>query len=109
MGPLDGYTQRNSPSAPASKLRLLYEAVAAQAHADALALGIEVVAFDSELALDAGALRPLTRAAGLSLGDRCCLALARSRRAAVLTTETRWDPIAKTVDVKIQNIRPRRS
>ena len=82
---------------------------AAQAHADALALGIEVVAFDSELALVAGALRPLTRAAGLSLGDRCCLALARSRRAAVLTTETRWDPIARTVDVKIQNIRPRRS
>jgi ribonuclease VapC len=81
---------------------------AAQAQADALALGIDVVTFDGELALDAGALRPLTRAAGLSLGDRCCLALARSRRAAVLTTETRWESIADVVDVKIQNIRPRR-
>ena len=82
---------------------------AAQAHADAVALGIDVVAFDGNLALDAGALRPLTRAAGLSLGDRCCLALARSRRAAVLTTETRWEPMANVVDVKIRNIRPRRS
>ena len=81
---------------------------AAQAQADALALGIDVVTFDGELALDAGALRSLTRAAGLSLGDRCCLALARSRRAAVLTTETRWESIADVVDVKIQNIRPRR-
>ena len=81
---------------------------AAQAHADALALGIDVVAFDVELALDAGALRPLTRAAGLSLGDRCCLALARSRRAAVLTTESRWQPLAHVVGVTITNIRARR-
>lgn len=82
---------------------------AAQAHADALALGIDVVVFDGALALDAGALRPLTRSAGLSLGDRCCLALARARHAAVLTTETRWEPIADVVDVTILNIRPRRS
>jgi ribonuclease VapC len=81
---------------------------AAQAHADALALGIDVVAFDADLALDAGTLRPLTRGAGLSLGDRCCLALARSRRTAVLTMETRWAPISNAVDVRIQNIRPRR-
>jgi PIN domain nuclease of toxin-antitoxin system len=82
---------------------------AAQAHADALALGIEVVAFDGDLALDAGVLRPLTRAAGLSLGDRCCLALARSREAAVLTTETSWEAIASATGVTIRNIRPRRS
>ena len=82
---------------------------AAQAHADAMALGIDVVAFDGDLALDVGALRPLTRAAVLSLGDRCCLALARLYHAAVLTTEARWEPVAKAVDVTIQNIRPRTS
>jgi ribonuclease VapC len=82
---------------------------AAQAHADAMALGIEVVGFDGALALDAGALRPLTRAAGLSLGDRCCLALARSHRAAVLTTEVRWERMAKAIGVKVLNIRPKRS
>lgn len=82
---------------------------AAQAHADALALGIDVVAFDGDLALEAGVLRPLTRAAGLSLGGRCCLALARSHDAAVLTTETSWEAIASAIGVTIRNIRPRRS
>jgi ribonuclease VapC len=79
---------------------------ASDAYADALALGLDVVPFDGELALDAAALRPLTRAAGLSLGDRCCLALARRHHAAVLTTETRWAPIADVVGVPIRNIRP---
>ena len=81
---------------------------AAQAHGDAPALGINVVAFEANLALDAGALRPLTHAADLSLGDRCCLALARLRRAAVLTTESRWASIAGAFDVTIRNIRSRR-
>jgi ribonuclease VapC len=80
---------------------------AAQAHADALALGIDVVALDGDLGLDVGALRPLTRAASLSLGARSCLALARLHQAAVLTTEVRWEPVAKVVGVTIRNIRPR--
>ena len=82
---------------------------AEQAHADALALGIDVVAFDGGFALDAGVLRPLTRTAHLSLGDRCCLALARSHRAAVLTTDVRWEGMANAIGVKVQNIRPQRS
>ena len=82
---------------------------AEQAHADALALGVDVVAFDGDLALDVGALRPLTRAAGLSLGDRSCLALARAYQAAVLTTEARWEPVAKVLGVTVRNIRPRGS
>ena len=32
-----------------------------------------------------------------------------SCRAAVLTTEARWEAIADAVEVNIQNIRPRRS
>jgi ribonuclease VapC len=82
---------------------------AEQAHADALALDVDIVAFDGDLALDAGALRPLTRGAGLSLGDRSCLALARAYQAAVLTTEARWEPVAEVVGVTIRNIRPRGS
>ena len=77
----------------------------AQAHADALALGIDVAPFDADLALDVGALRPISRAAGLSLGDRCCLALARRHRATAFTTEARWMQIAKAVGVAIQNLR----
>jgi ribonuclease VapC len=78
---------------------------AAQAHADALALGIDVTPFDAELALDVGDLRPVTRAAGLSLGDRCCLALARRLRVAVLTTEAHWMQLEEAVGVTIRNIR----
>jgi ribonuclease VapC len=77
-------------------------------HADALALGIEVVSLDGGLAREVGALRPLTRPAGLSLGDRCCLALALRRRATALTTEVRWAAIANEIGVAIRNIRPGR-
>ncbi|MES2390000.1 MAG: type II toxin-antitoxin system VapC family toxin [Acidobacteriota bacterium] len=41
----------------------------------------------------AGALRATTRHAGLSLGDRCCLALALELNAEVYTTEHIWDRI----------------
>jgi ribonuclease VapC len=78
---------------------------ATDAHADALALGIDVAPFDADLALDVGVLRPSSRAAGLSLGDRCCLALARRHRAAALTTEARWAQIAQAAGVTIHNIR----
>jgi ribonuclease VapC len=82
---------------------------ALEAHADALALGIDVVSFDGDRALEVGALRPLTRAAGLSLGDRCCIALARRRHATVLTTEARWALIADVLGVAICNIGPKAS
>jgi PIN domain nuclease of toxin-antitoxin system len=35
-------------------------------------------------------LRPLTRALGLSLGDRACLALAANLGATALTTDSAW-------------------
>jgi ribonuclease VapC len=41
-------------------------------------------------ALIAGHLRPITRNSGLSLGDRCCLALASDLNATAYTTEHVW-------------------
>ena len=70
----------------------------------ALSLGLEVVAFDEALAYSAGALRPVTRSAGLSLGDRACLALARSRSLPALTTDRAWRDIG--VDTVVEVIRP---
>jgi PIN domain nuclease of toxin-antitoxin system len=70
----------------------------------ALSLGLEVVSFDEALAFSAGALRSATRAAGLSLGDRACLALARSRALPALTTDRAWRDI--DVDVDVEVIRP---
>jgi PIN domain nuclease of toxin-antitoxin system len=70
----------------------------------ALSLGLEVVAFDEALAYSAGALRPVTRSAGLSLGDRACLALARSRSLPALTTDRAWRDTG--VDTVVEVIRP---
>ncbi|WP_349237680.1 type II toxin-antitoxin system VapC family toxin [Novosphingobium sp. SG707] len=53
-------------------------------------LDIEIVPMDRAQANIAGALRPLTRASGLSLGDLCCLALAWTSRAVALTTDRAW-------------------
>ena len=53
-------------------------------------LRIEVLPFTAELALASGLLRPGTRALGLSLGDRCCLALAQSLNAEVVTADRPW-------------------
>lgn len=54
------------------------------------AFGLKIVAFDAEQAMAAAALRPLTRALGLSLGDRCCLALARLHSARAVTADAAW-------------------
>ena len=61
---------------------------------------------NAELAEAAGALRPLPRSAGLSLGDRCRLALARRHGAIALTTDRARTPIAEGVGVTIDNLRP---
>ena len=53
-------------------------------------LRIGVLPFTDELALASGLLRPSTRALGLSLGDRCCLALAQSLNAEVVTADRPW-------------------
>ncbi|MCE7870540.1 PIN domain-containing protein [bacterium CPR1] len=53
-----------------------------------LSLGVEPM--DDELAQEVGRLRPLTRKAGLSLGDRSCLALAIRLGATVVTAERSW-------------------
>lgn len=81
---------------------------AERARAGVLALGVDVVAFDADLAVLAGELRAATRVAGLSLGDRCCLALARRRDTPVLTTEVSWEAVAAGAGVTVRNIRPRR-
>ncbi len=64
-------------------------------------LGLEVVPLDRQTSELAGALRAETRAAGLSLGDRCCLALARSTEAVALTADRAWAKLAIGVQVEV--------
>jgi PIN domain nuclease of toxin-antitoxin system len=65
----------------------------------------EIVAPDRDLAFDAGLLFSLTGAAGLSLGDRACLALARRRAATALTADRAWARVAEAVGVEVELIR----
>jgi PIN domain nuclease of toxin-antitoxin system len=69
-------------------------------------LGVEMVPHSAEHALLSGELRSKTKAFGLSLGDRACLALARERRATVITADRHWDERVEAVaGVSIQRIR----
>ncbi len=58
--------------------------------AELSAFALEIVPFDESQAITAAALRPITRALGLSLGDRCCLALGRIRNARIVTADAAW-------------------
>jgi ribonuclease VapC len=87
-----GFLSRNGAAAPV--IRQMIDAVES-----------EVVPFDAELAFAAGLLVPATRAAGLSLGDRACLALARRLGVKALTSDTAWSQIASAVQVEIELIR----
>lgn len=54
------------------------------------ALGVELVDFNIDQAHMTGQLRASTRALGLSLGDRACLALARLTRLKIYTANQAW-------------------
>ena len=57
---------------------------------DFLKLGLEVIEFDTKQAAKSAELRPLTKHLGLSLGDRCCLALAIQENATAVTADRNW-------------------
>ncbi|MBK0865703.1 type II toxin-antitoxin system VapC family toxin [Saccharopolyspora sp. HNM0986] len=65
------------------------------------ALGVEVIAFGRDDSLATAALWPTTREAGLSLGDRACLALARRLAAPVLTSDQAWKRLDTDADVRL--------
>jgi ribonuclease VapC len=69
------------------------------------ALACIVIPADEETAIDAGLMRALTDRAGLSLGDRFCLALGRRLRAPVMTADRQWALIADDVGVRVEVIR----
>jgi ribonuclease VapC len=66
---------------------------------------IQVLAFDASQSLEAAWLRRETRVLGLSLGDRACLALARSRKAVALTADRPWSQVADAVGVTVRCVR----
>ena len=75
--------------------------------ADLLApLALEEVPLTLELTPKVAALRAATRIVGLSLGDRCCLALAKALSLPVLTADRNWLDVADNVGVQVILTRP---
>ena len=64
-------------------------------------LRLDVRDFDVDLAHATGSLRRTTRSQGLSLGDRACLALARSLGLPALTADRTWLDLGLGVDVRV--------
>jgi PIN domain nuclease of toxin-antitoxin system len=66
---------------------------------------VGVVDFNQEQALASAALRAVTRSAGLSLGDRACIALAQLMQGCVVTSDRAWLDIAEATQIKVLMIR----
>jgi ribonuclease VapC len=66
-----------------------------------LGLPIQVDPFTTEAALLVARLRPVTVGAGLSLGDRACLALGLIRNAPVLTADRAWGHLGIGIEVVV--------
>jgi len=64
-------------------------------------LHLEIVDFDVEMACLAGSLKSSTKKFGLSLGDRCCLALGGIRGNTVVTADGSWAKLKLGIAVEV--------
>ncbi len=60
-----------------------------------------MVPFDTDLVLRSGALRGSTKAKGLSLGDRACLALAQRLGVPAVTADLAWDELKIGIAIEL--------
>ena len=65
------------------------------------ASGVRLEPLDDAVALEAARLHASTRTAGLSLGDRCCLALAAALGRPALTADRAWADLSVGADVEV--------
>ena len=63
-------------------------------------LDLAVIDFDAAQAKVAGDLRSLTRAQGLSLGDRACLALAQALGLPAMTADRAWAGLKVGIEIR---------
>lgn len=77
----------------------------AQTEARLRVLPITIVPFDRDDARQVAAFRPATRGRGLSLGDRCCLALGVRTGLPVVTADRAWAGLSLGFDLDVRLIR----
>lgn len=65
-----------------------------------LGVALFIQAMDEAAAGETATLRPRTRSAGLSLGDRACLALGKSLQLPVLTADRVWGTLELGIHVE---------
>ena len=68
---------------------------------DLAALRLEIAPFDETLAFEAAGLRSATKHAGLSLGDRACLATAKRLGVRAITADRQWSRLRVGVQVQV--------
>jgi len=76
-----------------------------QIHSLVSGLPCHFVSPSEEVAFEAGLMRKSTAKAGLSLGDRICLAEARRLDRVALTADRAWTRVADELGVRIELIR----
>ena len=64
-------------------------------------LPLRVAVFDEQQSVISAGLRPVTRPLGLSLGDRCCLALGLVEEAPVLTADRDWSKLRLGIEIRV--------
>lgn len=64
-------------------------------------LELRLIPFDEEVAFRAGLLRVATRQAGLSFGDRECIALGQTLGLPVLTADRRWGDLEVEAEIRV--------
>ena len=60
---------------------------------------IQIIPFSQQQGEHTGLLEPVTRAKGLSLGDRACLSLAMELQAVVLTGDKAWKELNLPIEI----------
>ena len=86
--------------------KLVEKGISADRAARAIAaLEFAVFPVDYADALAIGALHAATRSAGLSLGDRSCLALANRLGLPAVTADRAWSRVAAAAGVEVHQIR----
>lgn len=70
-----------------------------------MSLPITVFDLDVDLALEAGAMAPVVKRFGLSLGDRICLALAAREKLPAITADKVWEQAGREIGVEVRLIR----